>query len=136
MRLPPEVIAIALARDYARRWSAMMSLEPEPTDAIVLVVSELVTNAVSHGSPPYALDLLRKDGFVHGEVSDTSHHEPHLGFGGDCGRYGLRIVDACATRWGVALAETGKSVWFEIAAPLVWSSGRGPVEPDEKKRRR
>ncbi len=88
---------------------------PEADD-VVLVVSELVTNAVLHGSAPrsIAIDITPIDVVV--EVSDASSAVPVvrdadlLCAGGN----GMRIVDRLATSWGVEQNPVGKTVWFRL----------------------
>ncbi|MFG3494258.1 ATP-binding protein [Streptomyces sp. NPDC047928] len=94
-------------------------------DAVLLVVGELTANAVLHGRVPgrdFALRLVRDRGArtVRVEVSDT-HPTPPVRLlapaGAERGR-GLVLVDAVASRWGVAARQgPGKTVWAEVACP-------------------
>jgi anti-sigma regulatory factor (Ser/Thr protein kinase) len=87
----------------------------------ILLVSELVTNALLHGHPPLRLvarDILTG---VRIEVHDNNpegapHKRPDGGF--QSGR-GLQLVDSLATRWGWMESGNGKCVWFEV--DLVWA---------------
>ena len=92
----------------------------------ILLVSELVTNALLHGHPPLRLvarDILTG---VRIEVHDNNpegapQKRPDGGF--QSGR-GLQLVDSLATRWGWMESGNGKCVWFEV--DLVWArSGMG-----------
>ena len=80
-----------------------------------LVVSELVTNAIAHGSPPVELRLTRRSGKIRGEVSDAStapiapNPRPD-----ERGGFGLIVVAKCASRWGVEAKAGRKMVWFEF----------------------
>ena len=117
MRLDDDEHAVGKAREFARGWVSLMNLPPAPAFDVELVVDELVSNAVRHGVPPYAVDLSCVDGVVLGEVIDASSLEPHLQDHPDeHGGFGLRIVDACTTRWGFQVASPGKRVWFELPA--------------------
>jgi len=115
VRLAADEHAAAQARRFARSWSAGRELSPRLVDDIELVVAELVSNAVRHAPPPYAVDLSESDGMIRGEVCDGSqvvptpnpHPDHHGGFG-------LGIITACTSRWGTALREQGKQVWFEV----------------------
>ncbi|HKA68486.1 MAG TPA: ATP-binding protein [Actinomycetes bacterium] len=86
----------------------------------ILLVSELVTNALLHGHPPLRLvarDILTG---VRIEVHDNNpegapQKRPDGGF--QSGR-GLQLVDSLATRWGWMESGNGKCVWFEV--DLVW----------------
>ncbi|MGH8823338.1 MAG: ATP-binding protein [Jiangellaceae bacterium] len=86
-------------------------------DVTLLLVSELVTNALHHGLPPLELRLSADDGCVRVEVFDAAgDHEPALEFpplDAVHGR-GIEIVAALASRWGSAPAPMGKVVWFEV----------------------
>jgi anti-sigma regulatory factor (Ser/Thr protein kinase) len=90
-------------------------------DAVVLLTSEVVSNAVNHaGSDRPGTELtvvLRCDpGVVRVEVADGSSVPPVRPAsvpGGRNGR-GLLLLDALATSWGSTPSPGGKTVWFEI----------------------
>ncbi|MGX1758952.1 ATP-binding protein [Streptomyces lydicus] len=80
-------------------------------------MSELVTNAVRHGSPAGHLILVRvivNETLLRIEVHDAGESRPRLQAPADddaSGR-GLFLVDALADDWGVAPREgLGKVVW-------------------------
>jgi anti-sigma regulatory factor (Ser/Thr protein kinase) len=88
-------------------------------EAAALLVSELVTNAVTHaGSDVHVLIGHGSDyAVLRVEVGDFSSEPPTLGgFDLDAmsGR-GLAIVEALSHRWGVEAHSSGKRVWFELA---------------------
>lgn len=97
----------------------------DPDQIAVLLVSELVTNALLHGHPP--LELILRDILtgVRVEVHDSNPAgTPYMrddGAGMQSGR-GLLLVDQLATRWGWSESNRGpgKCVWFEV--DLVWPS--------------
>jgi anti-sigma regulatory factor (Ser/Thr protein kinase) len=100
------------ARDHVR---AMADASARGEDA-VLLVSELVTNAVKYGGEgPVELSTARVDGRLRIDVRDRGgagalpvmREAGHLG-----GGHGLRLVDALADRWGVEHGST--IVWFEL----------------------
>jgi len=106
----------------ARRIVAGVLVAWQLTDLVPdtqLVVSELVGNAYQHapGHDTVELELVKDDpDAVHIRVNDGSALRPMLRAAKhdeSTGR-GLRIVDAVATRWGVADHEGGKQVWAEI----------------------
>ena len=86
-------------------------------DRVLLLVSELVTNAVLHARTCSVLRLWVGHGVVRVEVHDQLVLTPRLS------RYttdpstgcGLRLVATLATCWGVQGGRTGKCVWFEVS---------------------
>src|SRR5262245_54972546 len=92
----------------------------EAVDTLLLVLSELVTNAVQHGGAPIGIRIDCEGDSVRIEVSDASanpgavhpRHGPLDGTGG----MGLRIVDAVCLGWGEHENQTGngKTVWAEL----------------------
>jgi anti-sigma regulatory factor (Ser/Thr protein kinase) len=99
------------------------------SDPALLLVSELVTNAVQasarqagddQGSlPMIGLTLQLTNTSLTAEVWDTSHALPVLqeaDLTGERGR-GLMLVDVLADSWGHRAADGGKVVWCTIAIP-------------------
>ncbi|MFG1700983.1 ATP-binding protein [Nonomuraea sp. NPDC049309] len=85
-------------------------------DDCLLIVSELVTNAVRHGGSAYALRLEKREGQVYGEVFDPGEGVPRprpADMDAISGR-GLQIVGAIADDWGVTTTDNGKVVWFAV----------------------
>jgi two-component sensor histidine kinase len=80
-----------------------------------LIVSELVTNSLRYG-PGGEIEVelaLAEDGSIRGEVEDRGSGEVAVRRNTDgSGGFGLRIVDAVATSWGVYAGST--HVWFEV----------------------
>ncbi|MFP3987187.1 ATP-binding protein [Streptomyces sp. E11-3] len=103
----------------------------ERSDAVALIVAELVANAITHGHVPgrdFELRIMRDSdggGVLRIEVSDARGdrrpvpHEPSGGesHGHDHG-HGLRLVDALADKWGVSERLVGKTVWAEFSPSL------------------
>jgi anti-sigma regulatory factor (Ser/Thr protein kinase) len=85
------------------------------TDIAVLVLSELVTNAVLHAGGADRILITCDDTWVHMSVHDRStalayrrHDSPSIG-----GR-GLHIVDQLTRHWGSETLDGGKRVWAVI----------------------
>ncbi|MGV9457047.1 ATP-binding protein [Streptomyces sp. NPDC003635] len=81
-------------------------------EEVLLVVSELVTNADRHSNGPYILDLEGTDAKVTVSVYDSSAALPRR-FPRDpqrIGRHGLEIVHALATDVAVERVPVGKRV--------------------------
>jgi len=126
--LPADAGAPALARAYVGRQA--VGLPPDLVDDALLVISELVTNAVQHGEPEIVLRLQVGRGGLRASVQDAGSARPELpAHNPDShavqGR-GLRIVEALSSCWGVEPGDqaSGKVVWFELYP-----------EPDGRRRR-
>ena len=82
-----------------------------------LLVSELVANAVLHGTPPVTLrvqwDTVR--GLIvtvsDGNPARPVHRDP-AGF--DDQGHGVQLVDTLSNAWGVDSTADGKAVWFRL----------------------
>jgi two-component sensor histidine kinase len=105
-----------MARAFVRRnWSELE--DGETLDAVALCVSELVTNALDHAAPPYALRIQRSRRRLRIEVADASEGEPVLRSitpSAVRGR-GIFLVEAVSTTWGVQTTNHGKTVWAEFS---------------------
>ncbi|GAA4824637.1 ATP-binding protein [Streptomyces ziwulingensis] len=118
VQLPSLPESAALARRLAqvvvlRQWG----LSPRLAEDVVLLVSELVGNAVQHtGARVFGLGMSRRPGWVRAEVRDPSRGLPCLlpVRVTDLGGRGLFLVDTLADRWGVDLLPHGKTTWFEL----------------------
>jgi anti-sigma regulatory factor (Ser/Thr protein kinase) len=90
-------------------------------ETAVLVVSELVTNAVRHartGGTAVVLRLESAGSWLRIEVHDADPRLPqprtpdHL----DGSGFGFVLLEALADKWGVREATIGKAVWAELDA--------------------
>ncbi len=118
--LPPAAPAAGLARQATRAAVAVWQLG-YLADTAVLLVSELVTNAVQHVGPDATVTVLRLEyegGWLRIEVHDGSPHgpEPRIPDWLDESGFGLLLVDALAAKWGVRQTTQGKAVWAELDA--------------------
>lgn len=100
---------------------------------LLLVVSELMTNAVRHGRGVVQVTVACDEGRVRLEVHDEggatlpAFRRPQLR-GGDVGGFGLRMVDAIADDWGID-HNGGTRVWAEARVPPARAApGRGDGE--------
>ena len=91
--------------------------EGDLTDAVTLLVSELVTNAVLHAGSDVEVTVQLTPTAARVEVTDASADAPaprHAATDEDSGR-GLALVGSLARRWGVRPTPGGgKTVWFEV----------------------
>jgi anti-sigma regulatory factor (Ser/Thr protein kinase) len=116
--LPSRPESAATARRLAqvvvlRQWR----LSPKMTEDAVLLVSELVGNAVRHtGARVFGLRMRRRPGWIRVEVRDPSRGLPCLipVQEMDISGRGLFLVDKLSDRWGVDLLPRGKTTWFEM----------------------
>lgn len=116
--LPSRPESAATARRLAqvivlRQWG----LSPKMTEDAVLLVSELVGNAVRHtGARVFGLRMHRRRGWIRVEVRDPSRGLPCLMpvQEMDISGRGLMLVDKLSDRWGVDLLPRGKTTWFEM----------------------
>ena len=101
--------ALAEVRGDLRR---QLPLGRPDCDVVVLVVWELVSNAVRHGDAPIRLVVVGSEGRMRIEVTDG---RTDMGVVDDESR-GLVVVAHLATDWGVSPSNvSGKVVWAELA---------------------
>ena len=106
------------ARRFAQRTLASWDV-PDLGDPAVLLVSEVVTNAVLHAGTDIRLSCHQRRSGVRVEVFDWSPLLPsarHYHADATTGR-GLALVGALARSWGIRSDEGGKTVWFELGPP-------------------
>ncbi|MCH0565436.1 SpoIIE family protein phosphatase [Streptomyces sp. MUM 2J] len=130
--LPGSSLAPGAARDLMRtalhEWAELCPpgarhLSDRLVEDAILVVSELVTNAVVHaGTDVRLLSRLEPSGHVVVEVSDQ--HPSRAPRDGEAARAtpeppehgrGLRLVSALAESWGVTYCRDAKTVWARLA---------------------
>ncbi|MFJ6101584.1 ATP-binding protein [Streptomyces sp. NPDC092359] len=106
--------------------------ETSRLDDMQLCTSELVTNAVLHGTPVGRLVLVRVESLAEGlrvEVHDSGESGPAQRVPEESvvGGRGLLIVDATADNWGVKeRTGLGKCVWAAFGRA---KSGAAPLPP-------
>lgn len=108
----------AQARAAVAEWSARFGFE-DVRDDVTLVVSEMVTNAVRHASPPVALEIQAEGGRVHIAVHDGSPDPPRARpapSDAEGGR-GLLLVELLCEDHGVRPDPPGKTVWATLPRP-------------------
>jgi anti-sigma regulatory factor (Ser/Thr protein kinase) len=119
------------ARDAARRTLTRWRMPVPTIEAVVLAVSELVTNAIRYGRPPVALTLSRRRRDVRVDVSDEgggyfSTARRPASPDADSGR-GLAIVTAIAESVGcdTTAGQRGKTVYATFLLPALALSALG-----------
>jgi anti-sigma regulatory factor (Ser/Thr protein kinase) len=117
LRLRPEPVAASLARAAA----VASGLPTAVVADAELLTTELVTNAVRHAELEPSQEIVVRivaHGHVRVEIGDPGPpfeavlRRP----GSDSSGWGLFLVDAVATSWGVESDGSGKRVWFEVGA--------------------
>jgi anti-sigma regulatory factor (Ser/Thr protein kinase) len=118
--LPRSVIAPRLAREVLGEWFEM-SLAWGELESAKLAVSELVTNAITHGCGEVVLRATLGSQRLRVEVSDEGSGFTYRARTVDSHRlqgYGLAIVEATVSRWG--FGEFTTRVWFELDRGRDW----------------
>jgi anti-sigma regulatory factor (Ser/Thr protein kinase) len=106
--LPPVLESVPYARDLV-----VHDVDASLRRDVALVVSELVANAVKHGSGPIRLVVEVHGASVRIAVRDAGPvPDSDRGDG-----YGLHIVERVAVESGVDRHDQGKTVWAELVAP-------------------
>jgi anti-sigma regulatory factor (Ser/Thr protein kinase) len=116
--LPRNPSSVGAARRFIAARTAAWSFPEPAADQLVLIGSELVTNAVLHARTELTLTLELREDRVRISVTDRSHAPAtlrHYRPDALTGR-GLGVVAALSDRWGVSTAPDGKVVWAELRA--------------------
>ena len=114
--------ALPSAVSEARRWAASVTrglLDPDQTESLRLIISELVTNALRHGADGERIDLAvtPKPEFLCVQVTDDGPGlapRPRALESEEEGGFGLFFVEQLARRWGVTRENRRTRVWFEL----------------------
>ena len=121
--LPPSPRSVGVARwlisEWCAPWVKGSQVSEDTVEALLLLSSEVVTNAVVHGSGMVRVALSRRGDSLRLEVSDEGGGMPLIGAqreDAESGR-GMAMVEMLSQRWGTELDEgpLGKKVWFELA---------------------
>jgi anti-sigma regulatory factor (Ser/Thr protein kinase) len=116
--LPADPLSVAAARHMVRTLDAFVP--DEQLQRAELIISELVTNAVRHGSRPgetIRVELATVDGQLRGCVTDNGPaFEPPVRVPeeGATGGFGLHIVQRLATAWQIDRLDAGNAVRFTL----------------------
>ena len=117
MTLPAEDHSVRLARHAAHVVLGAWRLAYIEETA-VLIVSELVTNAVRHARETdlVEVDLHVTQTCLRIEIQDSDRlwPQPRIPGGFEESGFGFVLVDALAAKWGVRETTTGKAVWAEL----------------------
>jgi PAS domain S-box-containing protein len=128
-RFPAATASVGQARRFLL--SRLPGVNDSDADALVLMLSELATNAVQHAATPFevAVRMAPDGGSVRIEVSDgaTGFPAPQEQIAEAPHGRGLHIVRTLADAWGIEMHQDrpGKTVWFSL--PLSAVHGDGPT---------
>ena len=116
-RFEPKPMNVRAAREFVAD-----ALEDEgfrgDTEIVLLLASELVTNAVRHAATPFEIRVAVDDDTVRVAVIDGDvDHGPRMCHPGpdDTNGRGLQLVDQLSAVWGSDRVGRGKAVWFQLA---------------------
>jgi anti-sigma regulatory factor (Ser/Thr protein kinase) len=120
LRMLPDPSAPAYVRNWLRDMLGGSDLPDELVSDALLVVDELVTNAVVHAATPIVVTLEHSTSGCRCVVSDrgATGPLPRIVERADGTGRGLRVVNAVASSWGVERSDSGTTVWADIAAGL------------------
>ncbi|MEU2719240.1 ATP-binding SpoIIE family protein phosphatase [Streptomyces smyrnaeus] len=125
--LPGNALAAGAARGFARAALGRWGVRGTAAEDAVLLVSELVTNAVVHAGTSVEVECRYAAGVVYAEVADR-HPARRVAAQGEEG-HGLRLVGALAKEWGISYRRDRKAVWFQLGpAPHTLGAGAGSGE--------
>jgi anti-anti-sigma regulatory factor len=116
-RLAPTPDSPRLARQFTTDVCAQWGIPELATERMLLIVTELVSNAVVHAGTPIEIVLRRTPRYIHLAVVDENERSATLRGPEDChstsGR-GLILVDAFAAAWGCTPMVRGKRTWATV----------------------
>jgi two-component sensor histidine kinase len=108
--------SVSQSRRFAEEATA--DLAPEFREAIVLMVSELATNALVHATSGFEVRIERDATTVRTMVTDNGVGSPSLSFPDSTEPHGrgLLVVRELSDEWGTTVEPNtpGKTVWFSL----------------------
>ena len=119
VRLNREPVAVAEARSQVHALIRAWRVPVDP-DIAVLLTSDLVTNAITHGAgKTITLAIRCSRGHLRVDIYDTSRSLPMAVDEPDVAetRHGLVLVATLSTEWGSFLTPAGKVAYFTLAFP-------------------
>jgi hypothetical protein len=108
---PATADALVRCRSAAGLRLASWSVPDTGVQQAMVVVNELVTNAVQHAGTAVQVGLVLDGTALAVRVRDFS---PHPAVSRSARRLGLDLVDGLASRWGFESHEDGKTAWAQL----------------------
>lgn len=121
--LAPQLDAAGKARTHVRAALLAWDLE-DLLDPVLLLTSEIVSNALLHAGTPMSVCVTRVGPGVRLEVWDGSPVPPvrrRRSATATTGR-GVQLLESLADSWGSTPQGSGKLVWFEVLSADAWVS--------------
>jgi hypothetical protein len=116
---PPTPSDLSVTRGKATAVLTEWDVHGEAAEPTLLVLTELLSNAIEHARPPLRVTLGLGGDYVRVEVHDTAAQPPRCRPQEDEGRgHGVQIVAALAMRHGWTPDPEGKTVWADV--PVGW----------------
>ncbi|MGH8892618.1 MAG: ATP-binding protein [Actinomycetes bacterium] len=120
--VPHERTGVGIARHALADQLDAAGVAPDDRDDAMLVLSELVSNAVKHAAPLPSGEITVRwqvaDDLLHIEITDGggagTRPTASMAALSALGGRGLDIVRTVSTQWGVTEAEDGVTVWAEV----------------------
>jgi anti-sigma regulatory factor (Ser/Thr protein kinase) len=112
----PAIEGLSVLRGEITEFAQRSGLSPDETDAALLIVNELASNAIDHARTPCRVTVQLTSTTVRIYVSDHSTAEPVLrprNVSAVRGR-GIQIITGLARRWGWSRHRNGKTVWASM----------------------
>jgi anti-sigma regulatory factor (Ser/Thr protein kinase) len=116
-----EADSVADARSWLSSFLRDQHVARAASSDAVLVISELVTNALRHGlGEIVARTALTDGGVLYLSVTDSGEELPELQpvDPSRVGGVGLHIVDRLSAQWGISPFPGGKTVWATMSGRL------------------
>ena len=116
LTLPATLTSVRRARRFVSQHCGSFGMTEDGCQEVLLLTSELVTNAILHGRSEVRIEVACVDFHVRVTVHDENSRKPVMvAEDPDAldGR-GIALVAALSSAWGVDEEPSGKSVWFEL----------------------
>jgi anti-sigma regulatory factor (Ser/Thr protein kinase) len=119
--LPRETESVADARSWLASFLRDQHVARSRTSDAVLIMSELVTNALRHGLGDIVARTSLTDGMLYLSVTDSGRELPELQPVDPkrVGGVGLHIVDRLSAQWGISPFPGGKTVWVTMPGAAI-----------------
>jgi hypothetical protein len=116
----PDPAEVSVARRFVRTALEGLDIGSEGDDlghTLILMVSELSTNAVLHARTDFTVKVLIDASHIRIEVSDANSRmpQPCLAPAGATTGRGLAILDGSGLDWGANRHRGGKTVWVQAS---------------------